>query len=809
MSLTVPPPVKVTNDITSSLTFTTPTINVDLRSTTPKPHQTRPQPRPQQQNHKLQTTPEYDPSSTSSTPAVTNSQLQESPVTLLPKPNSFPHGPHHSHPPNEMDEWLNAPPAPAPGAPGDDGGQEREGLINDKLASLRFDELVAMGHSRRGTKPHHRRGQTTLGAIWVPLEAYLKYLYVTWSNILATTMEVPLADLLLTIAFALLTSVILFLGLIWCQIWNLPLVETLYTIWSNKYANGLGLANSGNPRLFEVLTKKEAEIGKVALSRTGGGSESGGDGDGDGGLTVRELNLDIAKLLLQFSCVVYERESHALYNVLDEVEKHSRSGGHLKGSGGSLTSRSGRGRVETATRWASKELERGNVTLTGLRTPDSRSFGAPSSSQQQREEKPVVQHFDGVTTMTRAKPGELVKSLFDNTQEERIRESFMQLRTFDKISRKGSRIHTGDVEGEDDEDDEGDEDDRRSSSSSMEKRMRFGKIAKGEDVIRRFCRRIGVAYEPVSELNTSQSAFCSFFWEPKGNWIAVTFKGTGLTEYADWVSDLSTTLVPVDDFLPGFSQAVKGFKERIFPEDLREVEEDVVGGMRPYETIRFALKALANYLARDLDQGEKINVWFTGHSLGCALATLVYARALNSPSDFEGSPIIIRDAYLFAAPVCGDRETSLRFNQIIKQPGEHLKTMWRVTNDGDAIATLLPQLGDNPRLKLSSTNPAGFAHLGAEIKMKNRPVVSNVTGSLYSRDDTIVRIYSHFSKEDIQAIRDRDLRRHRGEWLREKVGVWVTKIPLLGRFIAHSEVLYWDQLNRIALGKCKWLDEYS
>ncbi|KAF8324758.1 uncharacterized protein EI90DRAFT_3019392 [Cantharellus anzutake] len=730
MSLTVPPPVKVTNDITSSLTFTTPTINVDLRSTTPKPHQTRPQPRPQQQNHKLQTTPEYDPSSTSSTPAVTNSQLQESPVTLLPKPNSIPHGPHHSHPPNEMDEWLNAPPS---GAPRDDGGREREGLINDKLASLRFDELVAMGHSRRGTRPHHRRGQTTLGAIWVPLEAYLKYLYVTWSNILATTMEIRL---------------------IWCQIWNLPLVETLYTIWSNKYANGLGLANSGNPRLFEVLTKKEAEIGKVALSRTGGGSESGGDGDG--GLTVRELNLDIAKLLLQFSCVVYERESHALYNVLDEVEKHSRS-----------------------------ERER------------------------EREEKPVVQHFDGVTTMTRAKPGELVKSLFDNTQEERIRKSFMQLRTFDKISRKGSRVHTGDVEGEDDEDDEGDEDDRRSSSSSMEKRMRFGKIAKGEDVIRRFCRRIGVAYEPVSELNTSQSAFCSFFWEPKGNWIAVTFKGTGLTEYADWVSDLSTTLVPVDDFLPGFSQAVKGFKERIFPEDLREVEEDVVGGMRPYETIRFALRALANYLARDLDQGEKINVWFTGHSLGCALATLVYARALNSPSDFEGSPIIIRDAYLFAAPVCGDRETSLRFNQIIKQPGEHLKTMWRVTNDGDAIATLLPQLGDNPRLKLSSTNPAGFAHLGAEIKMKDRPVVSNVTGSLYSRDDTIVRIYSHFSKEDIQAIRDRNLRRHRGEWLREKVGVWVTKIPLLGRFIAHSEVLYWDQLNRIALGKCKWLDEYS
>lgn len=50
----------------------------------------------------------------------------------------------------------------------------------------------------------------------------------------------------------------------------------------------------------------------------------------------------------------------------------------------------------------------------------------------------------------------------------------------------------------------------------------------------------------------------------------------------------------------------------------------------------------------------QINIWFTGHSLGCSTATLVYAQLLNTP---ENKYMQFRDAYLFAAPIVCDRES--------------------------------------------------------------------------------------------------------------------------------------------------------
>ena len=70
---------------------------------------------------------------------------------------------------------------------------------------------------------------------------------------------------------------------------------------------------------------------------------------------------------------------------------------------------------------------------------------------------------------------------------------------------------------------------------------------RGDFVIRKFCHKIGVEFEPLSELGNTSSAvsvlpvawsrrsdnyvytdpqFAALFWDPKANWIAVTFKGT-------------------------------------------------------------------------------------------------------------------------------------------------------------------------------------------------------------------------------------------------------------------------------------------
>jgi len=117
-----------------------------------------------------------------------------------------------------------------------------------------------------------------------------------------------------------------------------------------------------------------------------------------------------------------------------------------------------------------------------------------------------------------------------------------------------------------------------------------------------------------------------------------------------------------------------------------------MGATRPWDTIRLALRVLAAQLREspssktttpDSTDGTTkgpINVWFTGHSLGCSLASLAYARAISFPDEL-GPNVIVRDAYLFAAPVTTGRQAALAFNkQMNEERGQRLKTMWRVTN---------------------------------------------------------------------------------------------------------------------------------
>ena len=114
------------------------------------------------------------------------------------------------------------------------------------------------------------------------------------------------------------------------------------------------------------------------------------------------------------------------------------------------------------------------------------------------------------------------------------------------------------------------------------------------------------------------------------------------------------------------------------------------------------LKLLTEEMIPHLAPYEKINVWFTGHShkskqsfceiepflgclVGCALAGLGYTRSTH-PEEFDGTRIRIRDAYIFAAPILGDRLTTERFNALMNE-GEHVKTVWRITNADDLVAT--------------------------------------------------------------------------------------------------------------------------
>jgi len=173
-----------------------------------------------------------------------------------------------------------------------------------------------------------------------------------------------------------------------------------------------------------------------------------------------------------------------------------------------------------------------------------------------------------------------------------------------------------------------------------------------------------------------------------------------------------------------------------------------------------------------------------------------------SPEDM-GKNTDLRDAYLFAAPIVCDQDSVRVFNKRIFEDPKRPKTMWRITSHGDAIATCLPELGDNASLRVSPNNPLAFAHLGAEIIFSDDSLKCQVAGNHVSYG-TNVHITSRFTKEQI-AVHRTDHYVQPGEKRRESIGILLQKIPIIGRLIAHCAIYYWDQLDRVTLEQCEWV----
>lgn len=71
----------------------------------------------------------------------------------------------------------------------------------------------------------------------------------------------------------------------------------------------------------------------------------------------------------------------------------------------------------------------------------------------------------------------------------------------------------------------------------------------------------------------------------------------------------------------------------------------------PTGQITRSLRRLANDLSSfSADACNPVPLWITGHSLGAALAGLIYARYLQAPADL-GSGVVLRDGYTFGGEV--------------------------------------------------------------------------------------------------------------------------------------------------------------
>ncbi|KAF9511085.1 hypothetical protein BS47DRAFT_1347099, partial [Hydnum rufescens UP504] len=321
--------------------------------------------------------------------------------------------------------------------------------------------------------------------------------------------------------------------------------------------------------------------------------------------------------------------------------------------------------------------------------------------------------------------------------------------------------------------------------------------ATGDGFIRTFAKQFNIEYHPISELENKSSAFGGLFWDPDETWIIVALKGTGPIEFGEWLSDLDSTMTDCSEYIPNFKMVHRGFKERVFPNKGRLPSQQQ--HQRPYNTISLGIQAVANHLhARHPDR--KVNVWFTGHSLRCATASLIYARMLMKPEEI-GDHAVLRDAYLFAAPIVCDSDSVKAFNDKMFADTPE-RTMWRITSNDDFVATGLPEFGDYQHLfdpkalqKVESqANNFFYAHLGAEIILYDRPSPSTVAGNHLTNGHPVQLHSYHFTPEEISKAYDKQ-KSKLGETVREKIGVVLQLIPVLGRFIAHSTVTFRTNLT--------------
>ncbi|KLO06236.1 hypothetical protein SCHPADRAFT_637328 [Schizopora paradoxa] len=312
-----------------------------------------------------------------------------------------------------------------------------------------------------------------------------------------------------------------------------------------------------------------------------------------------------------------------------------------------------------------------------------------------------------------------------------------------------------------------------------------------EDMIRRIAKEdLGLEYYPVSECNSLGSAFCALFWDPNDTFIIVSFKGTTPTDFSDWRTDFSFHRIHANHWVTGFGKVHGGFMNKIFPRQIKH--------SGPYNTIAKAIETVAASLMRNAKGDEKVNVWITGHSLGCALGSVAYARMVTEVSDL-GPNVNVRDAYLFAAPVVCDVDSAGAFNNRMNhfsRERNYQKTMWRITNGLDAVACSLPDAGDYTEWSFTPWNLFTFSHLGCEVKLRPAPNKCVITGH-HITPGAPVRIESAFKSSDI----DQEVTP-----LRQTLKC-LQNLPIIGRIVAHAPGFYWSSLLEVGAGECEWHED--
>lgn len=188
--------------------------------------------------------------------------------------------------------------------------------------------------------------------------------------------------------------------------------------------------------------------------------------------------------------------------------------------------------------------------------------------------------------------------------------------------------------------------------------------------------------------------------------ILVAFRGTEPDKLEDWVSDVRFHKIKgsVGKVHLGFSRALN----KVWP-DVRDY----------VDTIR--------------TKNQKL--WFTGHSLGAALATLAAARTRL----VEGVPV--QGLYTFGHPRTGDKEFAHGLDSAL--PG----SIYRFVNNNDVV----------PRVPLRKM---GFKHVGRFVYFKSNGKVTIRISVWQLRLDRVKGRISDLGKPGTDGVKDHDMNRY-------------------------------------------------
>lgn len=164
------------------------------------------------------------------------------------------------------------------------------------------------------------------------------------------------------------------------------------------------------------------------------------------------------------------------------------------------------------------------------------------------------------------------------------------------------------------------------------------------------------------------------------DFVVVAFRGTETSKIADWMTDVEIAPVNFNYLFQGANDI--GHVHNGFGHALVDVWEEVFATIKEFST-----------------KGQSL--WFTGHSLGGALAVIATAACLFD----DNHRIAVNGLYTYGQPRVGDHDFAMRLDGIFR------KKTFRLVNNADIVTRVPPRsLGYHVNGSLLYFDKAGVAH---------------------------------------------------------------------------------------------------